>query len=317
MAEIDILLAAYNGERFIAEQLDSILNQTFKDIRIIIRDDGSSDNTPAIIEDYAKKYPGMIETVHDDVICRNPAKNFFELMKHANADYVMFSDQDDVWLNDKIERTLEAMKESERMNPGMPVLVFTGLRAVDEKLNAINEFVPTDMNAPKRKSLVSMFEENFVSGCTEMINRSLYENIGDYSELITMHDWWTALYARACGVIAYVPEALMLYRQHEDNAIGYSDNGGVMFRLKALISAPFRKIRDAGRFFHELHERALLFRSRYSDKMMPDKLEQLDNFIGIFTGKRSKRLACFRKLDYSEHHSMFENLFMILKIIMY
>ncbi|MBQ3450586.1 MAG: glycosyltransferase [Synergistaceae bacterium] len=78
MAEIDILLAAYNGEKFIAEQLDSLIAQTFKDFRIIIRDDGSNDNTPAIIQDYAEKYPGIIEVVHDDVICRNPAKNFFE-----------------------------------------------------------------------------------------------------------------------------------------------------------------------------------------------------------------------------------------------
>ena len=90
-----------------------------------------------------------------------------------------------------------------------------------------------------------------------------------------------------------------------------------MFRLKEFVCKPFRKIHDAGKFFHELHDRAVMFRERYADKMMPDKLEQLDDFIGIFTGKRSKRLACFRKLDYSGHHSKAENLFMILKIIMY
>lgn len=317
MAEVDILLAAYNGEKFIAEQLDSIINQTFKNFRIIIRDDGSNDNTPAIIEDYAEKYPGIIEVIHDNVICRNAAKNFFELIKHARANYIMFSDQDDFWLENKIQVTLECMKNTERNNPGMPVLAFTGLQAVDADLNAINEFVPLDINAPKYNSLVSMFEENFVSGCTEMINKSLYENIGEYDELITMHDWWTALYARACGVIAYVPEATMLYRQHEDNTIGYSDSGGVMFRLKEIISAPFRKINNAGKLFHELHERVLLFRSRYADKMMPDKLEQLDNFTGIFTGNIFRRLSYMRKLDYSEHHNLIENIFLAVKILMY
>ena len=95
MAEVDILLAAYNGEKFIAEQIESILAQTYQDFRLVIRDDGSSDNTPAIIEDYAAKYPGKIEVVHDDAVCKSPAKNFFELLKHAEADYVMFSDQDD------------------------------------------------------------------------------------------------------------------------------------------------------------------------------------------------------------------------------
>lgn len=317
MPEVDILLAAFNGEKFIAEQLDSIIAQTFKDFRIIIRDDGSSDNTPAIIESYADKYPGIIEVIHDDIICRNPTKNFFQLMKHAKADYVMFSDQDDVWLKDKIARSLEAMKEAEKKNPGKPVLVFTGMKVTDEKLNVINDFVPLNINLPKYNNLVSMFEENFVSGCTEMINRSIYENIGEYNDLIVNHDWWTALYARACGVIAYVPEALMLYRQHEHNVIGYSENGGVIFRLKEFACKPFRKISSAGKFFHELHKRAVMFRERYSDKMMPDKLRQLDDFIGIFTGRRSKRLACFKRLDYLGHHSKAENLFYVLKILMY
>ncbi|MBQ3694847.1 MAG: glycosyltransferase family 2 protein [Synergistaceae bacterium] len=316
MAEIDILLAAYNGEKFIAEQLDSLIAQTFKDFRIIIRDDGSNDNTPAIIQDYAEKYPGIIEVVHDDVICRNPAKNFFELMKHANADYVMFSDQDDFWLENKIQITLECMKNAEKNNPGMPVLVFTGLQPADANLNAINEFVPMDINARKYYSLVSMFEENFVSGCTEMINKSLYKNIGEYDALITMHDWWTALYARACGVIAYVPEATMLYRQHGHNAIGYSERT-VMLRLKKLMCAPLSKIRKAGKLFHELHERVLLFRSRYADKMMPEKLKQLDNFIMIFTGNRFRRLSFMRKLDYSEHHNLIENIFLAVKVLMY
>ena len=71
------------------------------------------------------------------------------------------------------------------------------------------------------------------------------------------------------------------------------------------------------RFFHELHDRAVMFRERYADKMMPDKLKQLDDFIGIFTGKKSKRLECFRRLDYSGHHSKAANLFYVLKIFMY
>ena len=90
MPEIDILMAAYNGEKYISEQIESILSQTFTDWRLLIRDDGSGDNTPAIIEEYAAKYPGKIEVIHDDAVCRNATKNFFELLKHAEADYVMF-----------------------------------------------------------------------------------------------------------------------------------------------------------------------------------------------------------------------------------
>ena len=137
MPKIDILLAAYNGERYIAEQLDSLLSQTFQDFRILIRDDGSSDNTPAIIEEYSRKYPGQVEIVHDDVVCKDPVKNFFELLKHARADYVMFCDQDDVWLPKRVQATYDRMKEVERDNHGKAVLVFCGKRHVDSNLNSI------------------------------------------------------------------------------------------------------------------------------------------------------------------------------------
>ena len=232
MAEVDILLASYNGEKFIAEQIDSLLNQTFKDIRIVIRDDGSSDNTPAIIEEYAEKYPGIIEVVHDDAVCKSPTKNFFELLKHARADYVMFSDQDDYWLPYKVQITLDYMKRTERENPGKPVLVFTGLEVVDEKLTSMDKFMALEIEKA-HYDFGKLLLGNCVSGCTEMLNRAVYENVGEYDELMNIHDWWIAQYASACGVICHVPMALILYRQHSNNCIGYSKNtqggGGQVF----------------------------------------------------------------------------------------
>ncbi|MBQ7192792.1 MAG: glycosyltransferase, partial [Synergistaceae bacterium] len=125
MSTIDILMATYNGQKFIAEQLDSIFSQTFQDFRLIVRDDGSTDNTCAILEEYSAKYPGRIKIIHDEAVCKSATKNFFEILKHAEADYVMFSDQDDVWLKYKVQITLDYMKETERKNPGKPVLIFT------------------------------------------------------------------------------------------------------------------------------------------------------------------------------------------------
>ena len=99
MPEVDILLAAYNGGKYIAEQIDSILAQTYQDFRLIIRDDASTDNTVMIIDEYAAKYPDKIWVVHDDAVCKSATKNFFQLLTYAEADYVMFSDQDDYWLH--------------------------------------------------------------------------------------------------------------------------------------------------------------------------------------------------------------------------
>ena len=138
MPAIDILMAAYNGERYISEQIESILSQTFTDWRLLIRDDASTDNTPTIIESYAAKYPGKIEIVHDEAVCKSSTKNFFEILKHAEADYVMFSDQDDVWLPYKVQITYDNMKKAERDNPGKPIVVFTGMQVVDSELRSMD-----------------------------------------------------------------------------------------------------------------------------------------------------------------------------------
>lgn len=183
MAEIDILLAAYNGEKYIAEQIDSILNQTYKDIRILIRDDGSADNTPKIIEEYAEKYPGIIEVVNDDAVCGHPAKNFLRLMKYAKADYVMFSDQDDYWLPYKVQITHDYMKKTEQENPGKPVLVFCGLNVADESLKGTGKFMSLDADEPVY-STKSFLMGNSITGSTEMMNRTAYAKITEGGGLL-------------------------------------------------------------------------------------------------------------------------------------
>ena len=225
MPEVDILLAAYNGGKFIAKQIDSILAQTFQDFRLLIRDDGSSDNTPAIIEDYARKFPDKIQVVHDDAVCRNVARNFFQLLKYAEAEYVMFSDQDDYWLPYKIQITLDYVKQAERENPGSPVMAFTGLKVVDEYLKSMDMFDSLEMPS-YCYDFGQLLLINCVLGCTELMNHALYEKLGNYEDDAYYHDAYTALCASAFGVIVHVPMALMLYRQHSNNSIGHFGAGG-------------------------------------------------------------------------------------------
>ena len=333
MAEIDILMAAYNGERFIAEQIESLLAQTFQDFRLIIRDDGSSDNTPAIIENYEQKYPGKIEIINDDVVCKSPTKNFMQLLKHAEADYVMFCDQDDVWLPYKVQITLDYMKRAEREKPDLPVLVFTGLNVVDAELKSLDIFmalgIPQD-----RLGMTQLLLANCASGCTEMLNRRLYEGIGGYSEYINIHDHWAALYAAGCGEIRNVPMALILYRQHSNNAIGAGIHtrkssvrwgGGagrllrILSKVKLLVNPKefLQWLYVSRQSFYKTSKPFKFFRSRYSSAMHPDKLQELDNFLKLWGDDRLERLAVFFRIGYPYTTKFLDKSKIFVKLLVY
>ena len=304
MPAIDILMAAYNGERYISEQIESILSQTFTDWRLLIRDDGSTDNTSAIIEDYAAKYPGKIEIIHDDAVCKNSTKNFFELLKHAEADYVMFSDQDDVWLPYKVQITYDYMKKAERDNPGKPIVVFTGMQAVDSELKSIDVILRLDL-PEYRYTFKELLADNCVSGCTQILNRECYEGMGGFQEGITYHDYWASLYASAFGTIVRVPMALMLYRQHGDNVVGggwavtkrYYPGG--MKRVIRILKNPMFKVSERLNIVRSIMlEQKLItsmFRSRFYDRLDSTKKKELDDFCRIFGRNILARYSAIRK----------------------
>ena len=309
--EIDILMATYNGEKYIAEQIDSILAQTFQDFKLIIRDDGSSDNTPAIIEDYAHRYPAKIEVVHDNVVCRNAARNFFQLLKYAETEYVMFSDQDDYWLPYKIQITLDYVKQAERENPGSPVLAFTGLKVVDEHLKSMDIF--DSLEVPSyRYEFGQLLLINCVLGCTELMNRALYEKLGDYEDDAYYHDSYAALCASAFGVMVHVPMALILYRQHSNNNIGHFGAGGGRKSLFSICRGYIARLKK----FPVFYRRAILFRKRFSQYLSPQKLELLDKFIAILGMNRPARFLCLIAGRYPVKGSLAFRIKFIIKCIL-
>ena len=137
---IDILMATYNGERYISEQIESILNQTYKNWKLYIRDDGSKDNTISIIRDFEKQYPNKIILVKDKKNGLGAKCNFAELMKYSKQEYCMFSDQDDIWIDNKIEKTLEKMKQAEKKySKKTKNFEHTELKVIDVELKDIND----------------------------------------------------------------------------------------------------------------------------------------------------------------------------------
>lgn len=219
--KIAILMATYNGEKYICQQIDSILSQTCKDWELYIHDDGSTDNTIAAVESYVEKYPDKIHLI-DGKSTGGAKYNFFYLFGQVEAPYYMTCDQDDVWLDKKIELTYDKMLTIEN-KADVPCLVYTELRVVDSELNTIADTMSGYQSLDCHKRTINQFIlQNSVTGCTMMINRALRDkmlHITDIDNTI-MHDWWAALVAAQFGKTAFIDEPTILYRQHGDNSLG-------------------------------------------------------------------------------------------------
>ena len=223
---IAILLATYNGEKYIKEQLDSIIHQTNQDWHLYVHDDGSTDGTVGILDSYASSHPEKI-TLLDYQPMGGPCKNFLSMVEKVEAPYYMFCDQDDVWLPEKIEKTLHVMRQAEISHGAdTPILIHTDLSVVDENKNTIN---PSFWNYSKIypqwfKSYIDYAALNPVTGCTMLFNAKAKEIIKRPYDVATMHDAWiTFSVAAADGIIIGLEEAMILYRQHGNNTLGAKD----------------------------------------------------------------------------------------------
>ena len=235
--KVAILLATYNGETYIREQIDSLLRQSYTEWNLFIHDDGSTDRTPEIIRDYERIYPDRIHVLSGKP-CGGAKENFFYIMRQVTAPYVMFCDQDDVWLPEKIEETLSQMKTLEAQSgTEIPALVFSDLSVVDGNLNLIADRMSVYQKLdPDRVRPENLMVQNVITGCTVMANRALVElalKVRNTDNAI-MHDWWCALVASVFGQISYIDKPLVLYRQHGTNSVGAKKISSVKY-LKAKL----------------------------------------------------------------------------------
>lgn len=232
MEIVDIIMGTYNGETYIKEQIESILKNTWECWRLYICDDGSTDQTGQIVKEYERNYPGKIFWKPNEKN-KGAAINFLDAARKTTGDYVMFCDQDDYWLPEKIEETLQCMKHVE-MAEGTktPLAVFTDAKVVDENLNVLEEsFHKSSKLDTTRLDLPHMLMENKIMGCTMMLNRALIKKMNQFPKKVRMHDWWAAIVAAAFGRIIYLDKPTMLYRQHTANVIG-----SVRFSIKTIIN---------------------------------------------------------------------------------
>lgn len=239
MKKVTIMLATYNGEKYLEEQLESIIKQTYENWQLIISDDNSQDSTKQIINKYILLYPNQIKCI-DNKNEHSAKGNFINLFNNVEeSDYYMFCDQDDVWINTKIEKFVTRI---EKENDVEPILMYCDLKIVDKKLNLLQDsFLKYTNNYLPNDEFINFTLENHIPGCVMFFNYSLKEAIGKIPNKCRMHDWWTALVAATYGKIIFIDESLNLYRQHENNTIGVKKQNNMKSLTKIKNMKDFNK----------------------------------------------------------------------------
>ncbi len=219
---VEILLSTYNGEKYIDQQLKSIINQTYKNWIISIRDDGSIDSTIDIILKYIECYPKKITLLNDSKGNLGPSKSFESLIYSSKEKYLLFCDQDDEWIPDKIKLSVAKMLLVESKHNNTPILIFTDLIVVDEKMNILNtSFWKSQKLDPEiAKNYIKLAALNVITGCTIILNSETKKYILPFPDNYSLHDYWIGLNISYYGIIDYITTPTVLYRQHGNNAVG-------------------------------------------------------------------------------------------------
>lgn len=266
-----MLLATYNGAEFLAQQLDSILQQTWPNLVIVIRDDHSTDNTAELIRSFASEHPDRVHRVKVDGMRGGAKDNFSTLIGYVlehkvqlglERAYMMFSDQDDIWRPEKMERQARLMFQVEESGTGTPVLVHCDLHVVDAALQPIaDSFIRYQGLDARRNGFGQLLISNLVTGCTMFINEALAEKAVPVPPEAVMHDWWLGLVAAAFGEIAFLPEQLVEYRQHENNTLGAREHRTPSLAGREVLRKVFHKAYTP--LFAEVATQAEIFLARF------------------------------------------------------
>lgn len=247
---IAVLLAAYNAEKYLEEQIDSILTQTNQDWTLYIRNDGSKDGTQNIIEGYVERYPNKIIQIDKgggNLGCRN---NFFRLLEVVTSQYYVFSDADDRWLDDKVEVSLAAIQEAEQECPNTPVMAFGDTIVCDSNMNVLEDSYWKSMHINPEKFL----SYNYMAICCtaggscSIFNQRVKDALFPLADNNLIYDFWIALVVAKTGRFKVIHRPLKYYRQHENQVCGVATKNAnsVAYKL-SNIKTLFKQYRAEAR----------------------------------------------------------------------
>lgn len=300
---VQILLSTYNGEKYLSEQLNSLLQQSYSNIHILIRDDGSKDKTISILKNYQIKFPQKIQIILDKNV--GVIKSFFKLIEISKNDYdfYFFCDQDDFWEKDKIEKAIEKIEEEKEEKY---IGYCSNLKLVDENLT----FIKFAYSRILKPNILNSFLENIVTGCTYACNKNLFLKIKEKvktidTQKIPMHDHYFYFLTCLYGKLIYDQKSYILYRQHSTNVIGMKENS-FFKRVKKVL---FNRKKSTRLLF--LQEILLKFSLELKEEERKYLQEVLNSYNYFF-----KRLYVVFKLDFirqNQNDSFFAKVIYLLK----
>jgi len=284
-----VLLAAYQGGKYLPAQLASLSAQRDADFEVLYQDDGSADGTPEILRAWAEKdarfHPAARQGEH-----LGPAGNFFSLLCQAQGDYLLLCDQDDVWEPEKISVLLQAARSVP--DPSLPLLVHSDASLIDGSGNPLApSFFRLQGWDPQAVHLNQLLVQNNATGCLMLLNRplaSLVTRHGDPSRMF-MHDWFIALTAAAFGQILFVDQPLVRYRQHGENVLGASRDSLVRRAAKALQDSEKARARIALTYTH-----TQAFQDAFGESLPPEAAGTLRQYLETRSLPKLRRLQALR-----------------------
>ena len=280
--KIEILMATYNGETYIREQIDSIINQTYKNWVLLVRDDNSKDNTVSIIEEYEQK-DSRIRLLRDKKGNLDFVRNFEELMANSLEDFIMFSDQDDYWIENRIEKYIEIITNLSSEDMKKPLLIHSNSFICDKELNIKKEkFIS---NCAEDKEFDIVFFNYIVQGSTALINRKLVNLALPFSSKVTLHDRYLHLLAEFLGKRIFLNQSLMKYRQHDNNKIGASYS-----IVKKILKKKY--------FNNEDRELILEIRNKYIENINKEKIMKIDDYLEVTDISKPKLSRFYKSFNF-------------------
>ncbi|MBF0189287.1 MAG: glycosyltransferase family 2 protein [Magnetococcales bacterium] len=316
-----IVLSTYNGARFLEEQIVSILEQSSKEWTLYIRDDGSSDDTWSIVQRFAERYPKSIIPLAFGPPSGGAKGGFSMLLNRLDADYFMTCDQDDVWLPEKVEKSLTLIRQEEAEHgETYPILLHSRLQVVDANLSPL---ALSPWNGPKghdqRTQIHRLILQNLITGAGMAGNRALLAKASPlpFERPIIMHDWWLALVASLFGRIVLLNEPAVLYRQHDENVCGalvdekhigpllkllrlLRQAGLIVFHLFFVRNYPSRSefIQQQLDYLDQTHDQTTVLIECYKDHIPTETTEILHDFTRMKESGVISRLILARKRGF-------------------
>jgi len=277
---ISVAIATYNGEKYLRQQLDSIYHQSLLPFEVIVCDDCSTDNTLNILQDYCEKYD-LIYYANEKNL--GYAKNFEKVMSLCKGEYTTLSDQDDIWLKNKLLVLFDNIKKIESANPAKAILVHSEAMVVDQSLNVIkNKFIG------KRAGLRSginnlLFYNAKVQGSSVLFNSKFKDLLLPIPDTIQQYDFYASIISETIGIRHFIPTPLMLYRQHDNNQVG-AGNLNKLSKVRKLINKDF--------VIAEYEEYKCLeaFKNQFFHKLNQDSKNKVNAYLKFFKSNKFNKL---------------------------